>query len=102
MGGDGCPRIAGLGAVSVPFSMPVEDTEGPSHEVLVPDPIEPLRWRSADAGPTAASDVFALALIACEVRVKLVTFDDKSLNGMRLCRCSTGNLHSSTGVFSQG
>ena len=77
--------------------------EKPPHEVLVPEIIEPLRWISADAGPTTASDLFAFALVALEVRVKFVTFDnDPSLNGMGLCRFSTGNPRSPTGAFSQG
>lgn len=103
MGGDGRPRIAGLGAASVPLSMPAGVMEKSPHEVLVPELIKHLRWGSADAGPTTASDVFAFGLVTLEVRVNLVTFDnDLSLNGMRLCRFSTGGPRSSTGAFSQG
>ena len=81
----------------------MEDIERYSHAVLAPGFIEPLRWRLAEAGPTTASDVFAFAFVAWEVRMKFVTSDDNlSLNGMVLSRFSAGNHLSSAGAFSQG
>jgi hypothetical protein len=41
-----------------------------------PEPIDPRRWGLADTGAMVASDVYAFAVLALEVRIQLVAFVD--------------------------
>ena len=75
MGRDGRPRIAGLGTAIVPSSVPVGDVNQSSCGVLAPELIDPQRWGLSSAEPTTASDIFAFALVAWEVKMKLSDYD---------------------------
>jgi len=67
------------------------------------EPIDPREWGLADTGATAASDTHAFAILAWEVRTKLISTGDKPLNRMGfVARFSLGSLHSPTRASSQG
>jgi len=78
--GDGHARIAGLGTALIPSTVPAADVDQSFHGTA-PELIDPRRRGFTDAGVTMASDVFAFAVLAWEVREKLVASVDKRLNG---------------------
>jgi len=67
--GDGHVRISGLGAASVISIMPTADIDRSFHGVA-PELIDPRRWGLSDIGATMASDVYAFAVLAWEVRME--------------------------------
>lgn len=75
MDDDGHVRIAGLGAASILSTMPVENTDR-SFYGTAPKLVDPRRWWPADTGATMASDVYAFADLAWEVRTKFVASFD--------------------------
>lgn len=73
MGGDGHVRFAGLGTASILRAMPGVDVDRSFHGAA-PELIDPQRWGSMDPGATMASDVYAFAILAWEVRMEFVVF----------------------------
>ena len=69
MGGDGHVRIAGLGTAFVLPTVPATDVDQSFHSTA-PELIDPQRRGYTDSGVTTASDVYAFAVMAWEVRVK--------------------------------
>jgi len=85
----------------VPPAIPASGT-GRSFRIAAIELIGARRCGFSDATATVASDVYAFAILACEVRVKLTAPLDTSLNGIGFVdRSSLGNLHSPTRVLSQ-
>jgi hypothetical protein len=76
---DGHIRIAGLGAASIPSTMPAVNVDQSFHGVA-PELIDPRRWGLDDTGVTVASDVYAFAVLALEVRMELAAFFDSPLD----------------------
>ena len=75
VGGDGRARIAGLGTASILRAMPGVDVDRSFHGAA-PELIGPRRWGSMDGdhGATMASDVYAFAILAWEVRMEFVAY----------------------------
>jgi len=73
VGGDGHARIAGLGTASILRAMPGVDVDRLFHGAA-PELIDPQRWGSTDPGATTASDVYAFAVLAWEVRMEFVAY----------------------------
>ena len=71
MDGDGHVRIAGLGAASVLSIMPAVNIDR-SFPGAAPELIDPQLWGLTDTGATVASDVYAFAVLAWEVRAELL------------------------------
>ena len=71
---EGRARIAGLGMAVIPSAVPTGSEDRSFHGALAPELIEPWQWGLPDVGPTVASDIFAFALVAYEVRIKDVSF----------------------------
>lgn len=63
---DGCVRIAGFGAASIPFIAPPVDVDQTFYGAA-PELIDPQRFGFVDAKTTKASDVYAFGIIAWEV-----------------------------------
>jgi hypothetical protein len=77
--GDGHVRIAGLGTAFALSTTPTVDVHRSFYGVA-PELIDPHRWGLHDTGATMASDVFAFAGLAWEVRMEFMTSVDKPLN----------------------
>ena len=73
VGGDGHARIAGLGTAFILRAMPGVDVDR-SFYGAAPELIDPQRWGSMDPGVTMASDVYAFAILAWEVRTRFVAY----------------------------
>ena len=102
MDGNGRVRIAGLGTAFTESTIPAADVDRPFHDAA-PELIDPRRWGSVDTRATMASDVYAFAVLALEVRGKLVGSVDKPLNEADFAiRFSLGDLPSPTEALSQG
>ena len=71
MDGDGNARIAGLGATSISSTTSAADIDR-SFYGAAPELIDPRRWGLTDTRATMASDVYAFAALAWEVRTKFV------------------------------
>jgi len=74
--GGGHARIAGLGTAFIPSTTPTVDVNQSSHSIA-PELIDPRRWGVNNTEATVASDVYAFALLAWEVRVNLLASLDK-------------------------
>jgi len=77
--GDGHVHIAGLGTAFTLSTIPATDVDQSFHS-KAPELIDPRRRGFTDTGVTMASDVFAFAVLAWEVRVKFAASLDKRLN----------------------
>ena len=103
MDGDGHVRIAGLGTAFISSAMPAVDVDRSSHGAAPTDLIDPRRWGLTDIGTTMASDVYAFALLAWEVRIELAASPDSPLNEMGfVLRFSLGGLRFPTKVLLRG
>ena len=98
---DGHARIAGLGAASIPSAIPAVDVDRSFHGAA-PELIDPQRWGLADTGATTASDVYAFAVLAWEVRIELVASFDSPLNEIFMLRFSLGDLRFPTRALLRG
>ena len=101
---DGCghARIAGLGTASILRAMPGMDVDRSFHGAA-PELIDPQRWGFTDPGVTMASDVYAFAILAWEVRMEFVASLNRPLNVMVFAvRFSLEGLHSPTRALSRG
>lgn len=94
VGSDGRARIAGLGTASILRAMPGVDVDR-SFPGAAPELIDPQRWGSTDPGATKASDVYAFAVLAWEVRMESVT----SINHSRMERSSPLDFRWATSVL---
>jgi hypothetical protein len=70
--GGGHARIAGLGTASILQAMPGPVDVDRSFHGAAPELIDPQRWGPTDPGATMASDVYAFAILAWEVRMEFV------------------------------
>jgi hypothetical protein len=72
--------------------MPAVNIDTSFHGVA-PELIDPRRWGLTDAGATTASDVYAFAVLAYEVRMGPAASFDNPLNDMgSVIRFSLGDL----------
>ena len=72
--------------------MPAMDIDRSFHGAA-PELIDPGRWGVTDAGATMASDVYAFAVLALEVKMELAVCFHSPLNEMGLAfRCSLDDL----------
>ena len=76
---DGCIRIAGLGAVSIPYGASEVDVDR-SFYGAAPELLDPQRFGFADAKSTKASDVYAFGIIAWQVSRFHVDYSGKTMN----------------------
>ena len=82
--------------------MPATDIDR-SFYGAAPELIDPGRWGVTDAGATMVSDVYAFAVLAWEVRMKLAVCFDSPLNEMGVVfRFSLGDLRFPMRVLSRG
>jgi len=82
--------------------MPAMDIDRSFHGAA-PELIDPRRWGVTDAGATMASDVYAFAVLAWEVRVKLAFRFDSPPNEMGLAfRFSLDDLRFRMRALSRG
>jgi hypothetical protein len=96
--GDGHVRIAGLGTAFVASTTPPVDVYG-----VAPELIEPQRWGLHDSGATMASDMYAFAVLAWEVRMEFTALVDKPLNGLGfMVRFLLGELRFPTKALLRG
>jgi len=79
--GEGHVRIAGLGTAFAPSTTLAVDLYRPFHGTA-PELIDPQRWELHNTEVTTASDVYAFAILAWEVRMEFVASLDKLLNEM--------------------
>lgn len=75
MDDDGHVRIAGLGAASILSTTPVENTDQSFYGAFQ-KLVDPRRRWPTDTGATMASDVYAFADLALEVRMKFAASFD--------------------------
>lgn len=102
MNGEGHVRIAGLGTAFVLSTTPAADAYRSSHGTA-PEFIDTQRWGSHNTEATTASDVYAFAVLAWEVRMELVAFLGKMLNEMEfIVRFFPGELRFPKRGLSQG
>lgn len=83
MDNDGRARIAGLGTAFTTSATLAVDVD-PSFHGAAPELIDPRRWGFSSARATLATDVYAFAVLAWQVRMKLATSTDKELMKMGL------------------
>ena len=99
--GGGHARIAGLGMASILRAMPGVNVDRSFHGAA-PELIDPQRWGSTNPGATMASDVYAFAILAWQVRMEFVASPNRPLNGTVFeVRFSLGDLHSPTRALSR-
>jgi len=102
VGGGGHAYIAGLGTASIIRAMPGEDLDRSFHGAA-PELIDPQRLGSTNPGTTMASDVYAFAILAWEVRMEFVASRSQPLNGTIFAvRFSLDDPHSPTRALSRG
>ena len=103
MDGNGHVRIAGLSTAFIPSIVPAVQDVDRSFHGTASELIDAQRWGFTGIGVAAASDVYAFATLAWEVRTVSVASLDKPLNReWFLVRLSLGNLCSLRGALSQG
>ena len=81
MNGEGHVCIAGLGTAFTLSTKPAVDVHRLFHGIA-PELIDSHRWGLHNTGATMASDVYAFAVLAWEVRMSFVASLDKLLNGV--------------------
>ena len=96
MDNDGHARIGGLGTAFVISATPTADADA-SFYGAAPELIDPRRWGFTGARATTATDVFAFAVLAWEVGMKLATSADQSLTKWGLC----GQVFAGRSLFSE-
>ena len=88
---DGRVCVAGLGAASASFTTPAVNVDT-FFLGAAPELIDPRRFRSAVAGATTASDVYAFGVLACEVSGGMLNLIDEFSDEAGTDFCRTGSV----------
>ena len=78
---DGRACIAGLRSAHAPIDTAPAADGYRTFPGIAPELVDPERWGFRDTAPTTHSDVYALAVLAWEVRIEHLPLGNKLLNG---------------------